>query len=64
MRANLATTNSNVSIFSPDIFAHVEATDPSLFITPQTFPAGTLTLQQSVGAWYKNPCTAQRNIAN
>ncbi len=64
MRANLATTNSNVSIFSPDIFAHVEATDPTLFITPQTFPAGTLTLQQSVGAWYKNPCTAQRNIAN
>ncbi len=64
MRANLATTNSNVSIFSPDIFAHVEATDPTLFITPQTFPSGSLTLQQAVGAWYRTPCSAERNIAN
>ncbi len=64
MRANLATTNSNVSIFSPDIFAHVEATDPTLFITPQTFPSMSLTLQQAVGAWYKTPCSAGRNIAN
>jgi hypothetical protein len=64
MRANLMSTNSNVSIFSPDVFAHVEATDSTLFTTPQTFPTGALTLQQSVGAWYRNPCSAERNIAN
>lgn len=64
MRSNLASTNVNVSIFSPDIFAHVEANDATLFGTPQTFPSGTLTLQQSVSTWYKNPCSAQHNIAN
>jgi hypothetical protein len=64
MRLNLATTNASVSIFSPDIFAHVEATDPTLFVTPQTFPSASLTLQQAVSAWYKTPCSAQRNIAN
>ena len=64
MRAGLATTNSNVSIFSPDVLAHVEATDPTLFVQPQAFPGGQLTLQQVVGAWYKNPCTVQRDIAN
>ena len=64
MRTNLASTNANVSIFSPDIFAHVEATDPTLFRTPQTFPTTSLTLQQAVGVWYQTPCSAERNIAN
>ncbi len=64
MRTGLATTNSNVSIFSPDVLVHVEATDPTLFTQPQTFPGGELTLQQVVGAWYKAPCTVQRDIAN
>jgi hypothetical protein len=64
MRTGLATTNSNVSIFSPDVLAHVEATDPTLFVQPQTFPSGQLTLQQVVSAWYKTPCSAQREIAN
>ena len=64
MRTGLATTNSNVSIFAPDVLAHVEATDPTLFVQPQTFPAGQLTLQQVVGAWYQTPCTVQRDIAN
>ena len=64
MRAGLATTNSNVSIFSPDVLVHVEATDPTLFIQSQTFPSGQSTLQQVVGAWYKTPCTVQRDIAN
>lgn len=64
MRTGLATTNSNVSIFSPDVLVHVEATDPTLFLQPQTFPSGQITLQQAVGAWYKAPCTVQRDIAN
>lgn len=64
MRAGLATTNGNVSIFSPDVLVHVEATDPTLFVQPQTFPSGQITLQQVVGAWYKAPCTVQRDIAN
>jgi hypothetical protein len=64
MRSNLATTNTLVSIFSPDIFAHIEANDPTLFTTSQTFPSGSLSLQQAVATWYRNPCSAQRNIAN
>lgn len=64
MRTNLAATNGNVSLFSPDIFIHVEATDPAFFNTPVSFPSGSLTLQQGVGAWYKAPCSVQRNIAN
>ena len=64
MRSNLASTNSTVSLFSPDIFAHIEATDPTRFNTPQTFPATSLTLQQAISAWYKAPCSAQRNTAD
>lgn len=64
MRTNLTSTNSLVSIFSPDVFVHVEATDSTLFDTPQTFPAGNLNLQQAVGSWYRDPCSVQRNIAN
>jgi hypothetical protein len=64
MRTNLATTNGNVSLFSPDIYAHVLSTDPTLFTTPEPFPNGSLTLQQAVGVWYRTPCSAQRNIAN
>jgi hypothetical protein len=64
MRAGLATTNNNVSIFSPDILAHVEATDQTLFTQSDTFPAGQLSLQQVVGDWYRTPCSAQRDIAN
>ena len=64
MRTGLAVANANVSIFAPDVLAHVEATDPTLFVQPQTFPTGQLTLQQVVGAWYQTPCTVQRDIAN
>jgi O-palmitoleoyl-L-serine hydrolase len=64
MRTNLNSTNGNVSLFSPDSFVHVEATDFDLFTKPVTFPSGTLTLQQALGSWYKAPCSVQRNIAN
>jgi hypothetical protein len=64
MRTSVAATNSNVSLFVPDFFVHVEATDPAYFNNPIVFPGGTLTLQQEVGAWYKAPCSVQRNIAN
>jgi hypothetical protein len=64
MRSSVATTNSNVSLFVPDFFVHVEATDPAYFNNPIVFPSGTLTLQQQVGTWYKAPCSVQRNIAN
>jgi hypothetical protein len=64
MRNSTAATNANVSLFVPDFFVHVESTDPAYYNNPITFPAGTLTLQQEVGAWYKAPCTVQRNIAN
>jgi hypothetical protein len=64
MRTSLNATNPNVSIFSPDSFVHVEATDFTLFTQPVTFPNGTLTLQQELSSWYKAPCSVQRNIAN
>ena len=64
MRTSLNSTNPNVSIFSPDSFVHVEATDFNLFTKPVTFPNGTITLQQELGSWYKAPCSVQRNIAN
>ncbi len=64
MRSSVATTNANVSLFVPDFFVHVEATDPSYFNNSIAFPTGTITLQQQVGAWYKAPCSPQRNIAN
>jgi hypothetical protein len=64
MRANLNSTNPNVSIFSPNSFVHIEATDFTLYSSPVTFPNGTITLQQEIGSWYKAPCSVQRNIAN
>jgi hypothetical protein len=64
MRTAVAATNANVSLFIPDFFVHVESTDPAYYNNPVTFPAGTITLQQEVGAWYKAPCSAQRNVAN
>lgn len=64
MRTNLNSTNRNVSLFSPDILVHVEATDYMLYQTPVTFPSGTITLQQAIGSWYKAPCSVQRNVAN
>jgi hypothetical protein len=64
MRSATAATNTNVSLFVPDFFVHVESTDPAYYNNAVAFPAGTLTLQQEVGAWYKAPCTVQRNIAN
>lgn len=64
MRSGLAGVNAGVSVFSPDALLHVEQNDNSLFDTTYTFSAGSTTLQQSTGAWYKNPCSAQRNIAN
>jgi hypothetical protein len=64
MRTATAATNANVSLFVPDFFVHVESTDPAYYNNAVTFPAGALTLQQEVGAWYKAPCTVQRNIAN
>ena len=64
MRTTTASTNPDVSLFVPDLFVHVEATDPAYFPTSETFPAGNLSLQQEVGAWYKAPCSIQRNIAN
>ena len=64
LRTNLEATNANVSLFSPDFFVHVEATDPAYFNNPVTFPNGSITLQQEVGDWYKAPCSVQRNIAN
>lgn len=64
MRAGLATTNANVSIFSPDILAHIESIDQTLYVAPQTFPVGSLTLQEAVSKWYQAPCTVARNIAN
>lgn len=63
MRDNLASTNSTVSIFSANIFAHIEANDPSVFGTSQTFPSGSPSLQQAIASWYRTPCTTQRNIA-
>lgn len=64
MRSGLATPNANVSIFSPDVLAHVESIDQSLYITPQSFPGGTTTLQQVVSKWYQAPCTVQKDIGN
>jgi hypothetical protein len=64
MRTSLNSTNPNVSIFSPDSFVHVEATDFTLYSRPVTFPNGTISLQQEIGSWYKAPCRMQRNIAN
>jgi pectinacetylesterase len=64
MRTNLNSTNPNVSLFSPDSFVHIEATDSTLYKTPVVFPNGTITLQQEIGRWYKAPCSVQRNIAN
>lgn len=64
MRATTGSTNSNVSLFVPDIAVHVEATDPALYNASQVFPTGSISLQQEVGAWYKAPCSVQRNIAN
>jgi hypothetical protein len=64
MRTNLNSTNPNVSLFSPDSFVHIEATDFMLYSSPVTFPNGTITLQQEIGSWYQAPCSIQRNIAN
>jgi hypothetical protein len=64
MRTNLNSTNPNVSIFSPDSFVHIEATDFTLYSSPVTFPNGAISLQQEIGSWYKAPCSVQRNIAN
>jgi len=63
MRSGLATPNANVSIFSPDILAHVESIDQSLFIEPQSFPSGSFSLQSVVSRWYQAPCTVQKDIA-
>lgn len=63
-RTKLQATNPNISLFSPDILVHVEATDPAYFNTSVAFPTGNISLQQQVGAWYKAPCSIQRNIAN
>jgi hypothetical protein len=64
MRSATAAVNANISLFVPDIFVHVESTDPAYYNKAVTFPSGALTLQQEVGAWYKAPCAVQRNIAN
>ncbi|HTF61438.1 MAG TPA: hypothetical protein VK638_01870, partial [Edaphobacter sp.] len=64
MRTSLNSTNPNVSLFAPDSFVHIQATDFTLYNSPVTFPNGTITLQQEVGSWYKAPCSVQRNIAN
>lgn len=65
MRTNLAITNANVSLFSPDATIHEQQNIDTFFLAPYTFPsAPSLTLQQSEGAWYRSPCTPQRNIAN
>ena len=64
MRSATASTNANVSLFVPDLFVHVESTDPAYFNNAVSFPSGTMTLQQEVGTWYKAPCTTQRNVAN
>jgi hypothetical protein len=64
MRNSTASTNTNVSLFVPDIFVHVEATDPAYFNASETFPTGNISLQQEVGAWYEAPCSIQRNTAN
>ena len=65
MRTGMAATNPSVSLFSPDAFLHIEGNDPTVFNTGYSFPnVGTLTLQQEAGAWYRTPCTVQRNIAN
>jgi ribosome maturation protein SDO1 len=64
MRSSVNGTNTNVSLFVPDFFVHVEATDPAYFNSSATFPSGNISLQQEVGAWYKAPCAVQRNVAN
>lgn len=64
MRTGLAGVNAGVSVFSPDALLHVEENDNTLFDTTYAFPAGNSTLQQSIGAWYRDPCSAERNIAN
>jgi hypothetical protein len=64
MRSGLATPNANVSIFSPDVLVHVEQIDQSLYVTPQSFPGATTTLQQVVSKWYQAPCSVQKYIAN
>lgn len=63
MRFNLAETNAGVSIFSPDVLQHVEQSDSVLANTSYSFPADQFTLTQVTGAWYRNPCTVQRDIA-
>ncbi len=64
MRANLVGTNASVSIFSPDALLHTEANNSTLFNTSYSFPAGSFDARQVVGAWYENPCAAQRDIAD
>ncbi len=64
MRTSLNGTGSGVSIFSPDALLHIEQTDNTLFSATYSFPDGSHTLQQVTGAWYRDPCTVQRDIAN
>ncbi len=64
MRFGLAEANAGVSIFSPDVLQHVEQSDSALANTTYTFPSGQFNLTQVTGAWYRNPCTVQRDIAN
>lgn len=64
MRFGLAEANAGVSIFSPDVLQHVEQSDSTLANTSYSFPSGQFTLTQVTGAWYRNPCTVQRDIAN
>lgn len=64
MRSGLSGTNSNVSVFSPDALLHTQANNDTLFNTNYSFASGTTSLQQTMGAWYRAPCTALRNIAN
>lgn len=64
MRSGLSSTNSGVSVFSPDALLHTQANDDVLWNANYDFSGGTTSFQKEVAAWYRTPCTAQRNIAN
>lgn len=63
MRDALLRTRPGVSVFSPDVLLHEQASSDKLFNTAYSFPTGTVTLQQVVSSWYQDPCQAQRDIA-
>jgi hypothetical protein len=62
MKAAFAATRADVSIFSPDNTVHEQADTGQYFDATYSFPQGTLSDQEALGAWYRNPCSAHQWI--